>query len=427
MIGAFLGRLSEWSRYIDKELSVVVALILSLGFVMMTSASLAVAEKTFGSVYYFMNRQMIFIVLGLSVALVMYNIRIRFWEDLGVKMLPLILLLLILVLIPGIGKEVNGSRRWLDLGLFNLQISEVAKLAILMYMAGYVARHEKRIQSSPSFIPLLVPLLVLAVFSALFLLEPDFGTVVVVSATGIAMLFVGGIKIGRLAILVVGAIIVMLPLVFMGYRGGRIDAYLDPWANATGKGYQIVHSLMAIGDGGWLGAGLGGSVQKQFYLPEAHNDFIFAVLAEEFGFIGIVVILFLYGWLVKRAFTIGFEADKVKLRYGALVAYGIGFWMGFQILFHIGVNLALLPSKGLTLPLMSYGGSSMLITLVSIGILQRIYRESQSVLYGPPQTLTPVGLGLFGADKKTRRTRRRAPIKRPSVKRTVTKQKVAHG
>lgn len=416
MIERYLERVSAWSRYLDKELLIVVTLLLSLGLVMMTSASVAVAEKNFGNVFYFMNRQLVFIVLGLVGAYIIYNIRIGFWENLGIKLLPLIVLLLVLVLIPGIGKEVNGSRRWLDFGVISLQVSEVAKLAILLYMAGYVARHEKKLQTSESFMPLLIPLVVLALFSGLFLLEPDFGTVVVVVATGIAMLFIGGIKLTRLITLAVAVVLMMIPLIFMGYRAGRMEAYLNPWDYATGKGYQIVHSLMAIGDGGWFGAGLGGSVQKQFYLPEAHNDFIFAVLAEEFGFMGIVATLVLFGWLVQRAFSIGFAADKVKLRYGALVAYGIGFWMGFQILFHIGVNMAVLPSKGLTLPMMSYGGSSMLITLIAMGLLQRIYRESQSVLYGSPTTQ---GSRLI----KQKKPRQRRGLKKPAG----NSQGVAHG
>jgi cell division protein FtsW len=174
----------------------------------------------------------------------------------------------------------------------------------------------------------------------------------------------------------------MIPLVTMGYRGARIDAFWDPWSHASGKAYQTVHALMAVGDGGWFGAGLGASIQKLFYLPEAHNDFIFAVLAEEFGFVGIVATLLLYAWLVQRAFVIGFRADRAKLHYAAYIAYGIGFWIGFQVLFHIGVNLALLPPKGWTLPLSSYGGSSLLVTMMAIALLMRVHRDTQIALFG---------------------------------------------
>jgi len=291
-------------------------------------------------------------------------------------------LLLVLVLMPVIGKEVNGSHRWINLGPVSLQVSEMAKLIMIMYLSGYMVRHGKELSNSPSYKPLLVPLIVLGITDGLLMLEPDFGSVVVLTATGIALLFLGGVKFSRLILLFIGAIAVMIPLVMMGYRGARVTAFLDPWAYASGKAYQTVHALMAVGDGGWFGAGLGASIQKLFYLPEAHNDFIFAVLAEEFGFIGIMFTLFLYAWLVQRAFVIGFRADKAKLHYAAYLAYGIGFWIGFQVLFHIGVNLALLPPKGLTLPLISYGGSSLLITMIAIALLMRVHRDTQIARFG---------------------------------------------
>ncbi|MEE9310010.1 MAG: putative peptidoglycan glycosyltransferase FtsW, partial [Cocleimonas sp.] len=263
-----------------------------------------------------------------------------------------------------------------------LQVSELAKLIMIMYLSGYMVRHGKELSQSPSYQPLFVPLIVLGITDGLLMLEPDFGSVVVLTATGIALLFLGGVKLSRLFFLFIGAVAVMIPLVMMGYRGQRVMAFLDPWAYASGKAYQTVHALMAVGDGGWFGAGLGASIQKLFYLPEAHNDFIFAVLAEEFGFVGIVFTLFLYAWLVQRAFVIGFRADKEKLHYAAYLAYGIGFWIGFQVLFHIGVNLALLPPKGLTLPLISYGGSSLLITMIAIALLMRVHRDTQIARFG---------------------------------------------
>ncbi len=376
MINYFDTIVTRWNKYLDTELLTVVLLLLGFGLVMMTSASVATSERLFGNEMYLMRRQLMFIGLGLFVALIAFQIPMRFWQNMGIALLPIILLLLVAVLIPGIGKEVNGSRRWIDLGFASVQVSEIAKLIIFMYLAGYMVRHGDKLKTSSSYKPLLMPLLVLGCFGALLLLEPDFGTVVVVFATGLAMLFLGGVKLSRLALLLSGTIIVMIPLLMMGYRGRRIVSFLDPWKDSTGTGYQVTNALMAIGDGGWFGSGLGGSVQKRFFLPEAHNDFIFAVLADEFGFIGITITLLLFAWLVKRAFVIGLKADSKKQYFGAYVAYAIGFWIGFQALFHIGVNLAVLPPKGLTLPFMSYGGSSLLITIIAMSILMRIHRET---------------------------------------------------
>lgn len=372
----------EWQRYIDRGLLICTVVLIGLGLVVMMSASIAVAEKNYGDIYHFFNRQLAFVFIGLVVSYLVYHIKTSFWQTFGAKLLPVVLLLLVAVLIPGIGKEVNGSYRWISLGPISLQVSEMAKLIMIMYMSGYLVRHGKELSHTNLWRPLLIPLVVLGVMDALLMLEPDFGSVVVMTATGMALLFLGGVKLSRLALLGVLAIGAMIPLVMMGYRGARVTAFLDPWAHASGKAYQTVHALMAVGDGGWFGAGLGGSVQKLFYLPEAHNDFIFAVLAEEFGFVGIVIILFLYAWLVQRAFVIGFRADRAKLHYAGYLAYGIGFWIGFQVLFHIGVNLALLPPKGLTLPLISYGGSSLLITMMALALLMRVHRDTQIALFG---------------------------------------------
>ena len=371
-----------WSRYVDRGLLLSVTCLIGLGLVIMMSASIAVAEKTFGNIYFFFNRQLFFLCVGVVVALIVYRIKTSVWQKMGAKLLPVVMLLLVAVLLPVIGKEVNGSHRWINLGPVALQVSEMAKLIMIMYMAGYLVRHGKELAYSPSYKPLFIPLIVLGITDTLLMLEPDFGSVVVLTATGIAMLYLGGVKLTRLAFLFFGAIALMIPLVMMGYRGARVTAFLDPWSHASGKAYQTVHALMAVGDGGWFGSGLGASVQKLFYLPEAHNDFIFAVLAEELGFIGIVVTLGLYAWLVQRAFVIGFRADRAKLNFAAYLAYGIGFWIGFQVLFHIGVNLAVLPPKGLTLPLISYGGSSLLVTIMALALLMRVHRDTQIALFG---------------------------------------------
>jgi len=372
----------SWQLYVDRGLLLSVTMLLGLGLVIMMSASIAVAEKNYGNIYHFFNRQLVFLAIGLVAAYFTYRIKTSFWQIFGAKLLPVVLILLVAVLLPVIGKEVNGSYRWINFGPVSLQVSELAKLIMIMYFSGYMVRHGKELSQSAAYKPLLIPLVVLGLTDGLLMLEPDFGSVVVLTATGIALLFLGGLKFSRLLLLFFGSIAVMIPLVMMGYRGERIMAFLDPWAYASGKAYQTVHALMAIGDGGWFGAGLGASIQKLFYLPEAHNDFIFAVLAEEFGFIGIVVTLLLYAWLVQRAFVIGFRADRAKLHYAAYLAYGIGFWIGFQVLFHIGVNLALLPPKGLTLPLISYGGSSLLITIIAIALLMRVHRDTQISQFG---------------------------------------------
>ncbi len=406
----------SWERYVDREFLVALFVLVGLGLVVMVSASVAVAEKTYGSPYHFLNRQLVFLLIGSIAAIMVYKIKILFWQNLGAKLLPIIVLLLILVLIPGIGKEVNGSYRWFSFAGFGFQISEFAKLSMIVYMSGYLLRHGKNLAQSPSWQPLFVPLVVLIIIDALLMLEPDFGSTVVVTATVLAMLFLGGVRFSRIAVLIVAVVSMAIPLVMMGYRGARIAAYLDPWANASGKAYQTVHALMGVGDGGWFGAGLGGSVQKLFYLPEAHNDFVFAVLAEEFGFIGIVLTLLLFAWIVQRAFVIGFNADKAKLHFAAYIAYGIGFWLGFQSLFHIGVNLALLPPKGLTLPLISYGGSSVLVTLIAMAFLMRVHRDTQIALFG----LSPRELAK--QNKRKNRVKKKA-IKRSPVRRRATKKR----
>ncbi|HPE59710.1 MAG TPA: putative lipid II flippase FtsW [Thiolinea sp.] len=372
----------DWSRYVDRDLLLAVMALLGIGIVMLCSASLWVAEKQFGDAFYFISRQLVFLALSLVLALGLYQIRLNFWQSLGARLLPLVLLLLVLVLVPGIGVEVKGSRRWLNLGFFSLQVSELAKLIMVLYLAGYLVRHGKRLMEPKSFVPLLIPLAVLGVIGGLLILEPDFGSTVIVIAVGLSMLFLGGVPLRQLAVLLLGALAVMLPLAMMGYRGARLEAFWDPWRYEMGKGYQTVHALMSVGDGGWFGNGLGAGVQKLFYLPEAHNDFIFAVLADEFGFAGMVVVLILFGWMVYRSFVIGFQADRQGQHFGAYVAYGIGFWMGFQVVLHVGVNLALFPPKGLTLPLMSYGGSSLMVTMLAVALLMRVHRDTQLTLFG---------------------------------------------
>ncbi|MGL4185161.1 MAG: putative lipid II flippase FtsW [Thiotrichaceae bacterium] len=376
---------TPWSRYLDRDLMLVLFALLGIGIVMLGSASLWVADKQYQNAYYYLQRQLGFLGIGLCLALLIYQVRLDFWRGLGVWLLPAVLVLLVLVLIPGIGKNIKGSYRWIDLGFMNLQVSEVAKLIMLLYLSGYMIRHGKKLATSPSYEPLVIPLVVLGVIGGLLLIEPDFGSTVIILVSGLALLFLGGVPLKRLGLLLGGALIIMIPASFWGYRGARWQALFNPWEYETDQGYQTVHALLAIGDGGWFGQGLGGSVQKLFYLPEAHNDFIFAVLAEEFGFLGILAVLALYALLVYRSFYIGFQADKHSQHYGAYIAYGMGFWLGLQVILNIGVNLAVFPPKGLTLPLMSYGGSSLIVALMGIALVMRVHRETQIAQFGLPE------------------------------------------
>ena len=376
---------TPWSRYLDRDLMLVLFALLGIGIVMLGSASLWVADKQYQNAYYYLQRQLGFLGIGLCLALLIYQVRLDFWRGLGVWLLPAVLVLLVLVLIPGIGKNIKGSYRWIDLGFMNLQVSEVAKLIMLLYLSGYMIRHGKKLATSPSYEPLVIPLVVLGVIGGLLLIEPDFGSTVIILVSGLALLFLGGVPLKRLGLLLGGALIIMIPASFWGYRGARWQALFNPWEYETDQGYQTVHALLAIGDGGWFGQGLGSSVQKLFYLPEAHNDFIFAVLAEEFGFLGILAVLALYAWLVYRSFYIGFQADKHGQHYGAYIAYGMGFWLGLQVILNIGVNLAVFPPKGLTLPLMSYGGSSLIVALMGVALVMRVHRETQIAHFGLPE------------------------------------------
>lgn len=407
----------EWERYIDRALLINILLLIGLGTVVMTSASIAIAEKSNGSAYFYLNKQLIFLAIGGLAAYITYQFRLTTWQNLGPTILIPILILLITVLV--VGKEINGSTRWLGVGPLSIQISEITKISFILYMAGYLVRHGKDLAESKSYKPLFVPLLIIVVIDILLILEPDFGSVIMITATGLALLFLGGVKLHRLFFLLVIAIVAMVGMVMAGgYRVARVVAFLNPWEHAQDKGYQTVHSLMGIGDGGWFGVGLGGSVQKLFYLPEAHNDYVFAVLAEEFGFLGIVITLALFAWLVQRAFVIGFNADKAKLHYGAYVAYGIGFWIGFQVLFHIGVNLAILPPKGLTLPFISYGGSSLLSILIAMALLMRTHRDTQIALFG----LSDRELQKQKQRKEREVARKQAPSK---IAKTSRKRKAA--
>ncbi len=285
--------------------------------------------------------------------------------------------LLVLVLVPGIGHEVNGSRRWARLGFMNFQVSELARVMLLTYLSSYAVRRSEEL--STSFQGFMKPVAVLAMAAVLLLLEPDFGAATVLMATGLAVLFLAGVRLHHLLVPVVGGVAAMAVLaVTSSYRMRRLTAFRNPWEDPFDSGFQLVQSLIAIGRGEWFGVGLGSSVQKLFYLPEAHTDFVFAVLAEEFGFAGVCAVIGLFAVLVSRALAISRRAADAGLQFQSYLAASIGIWLGLQAFVNIGVNMGLLPTKGLTLPLLSYGGSSMLVTLGVLGLLLRINHETQS-------------------------------------------------
>jgi cell division protein FtsW len=286
-------------------------------------------------------------------------------------------LLLLVVLVPGIGYEVNGSRRWVRLGIMNFQISELARVLLLTYIASYAVRRAEELRAS--FKGFGKPVLVLGAAAVLLLLEPDFGAATVLMATGLAVLFLAGVRLLHLAVPLVLGVAAMATLALTSsYRLRRITSFRNPWEDAFDSGFQLTQSLIAIGRGEWFGVGLGSSVQKLFYLPEAHTDFVFAVLAEEFGLVGVVVVLGLFAVLVGRALAISRNAARAGLAFQSLLAAAVGIWLGLQVFVNVGVNMGLLPTKGLTLPLLSYGGSSMLVTLGWLGVLLRVHHETEA-------------------------------------------------
>jgi len=353
-----------------------VAALLLVGLVMVASASIGVSDREVGAPFHYFLRQLRFVGLGLVAATVVLAIPTAVWEKYSMALLGVGLVLLVVVLVPGIGYEVNGSRRWVRLGFMNFQVSELARVLLLTYVASYAVRRADELRDD--FKGFIRPVLVLGGAAVLLLLEPDFGAATVLLATGIAVLFLAGARITHLLVpVVVGAAGLAVLAVTSPYRLRRLVAFRDPWGDPFDSGFQLVQSLIAIGRGEWFGVGLGSSVQKLFYLPEAHTDFVFAVLAEEFGFVGVVVVLSLFALLVGRALIISRNAARAGLQFQSYVAASIGIWLGLQAFVNIGVNTGLLPTKGLTLPLLSYGGSSMLVTLAWLGLLLRVHHETQ--------------------------------------------------
>lgn len=360
----------------DKWLIGVVICVLIIGLMMVSSSSVMISTKYFHQPFHFLIRQSCYLVVGLMMALIVIRIDSSFWERISMPMLVVCLVMLMLVLVPGIGRSVNGSRRWLALGPIGVQVSELAKLTMIFYLSGYLVRQRKAV--SESIVGFIKPMVILALVSALLLLEPDFGATVVISGTVMAMLFLAGVKLRYYVGLMIAVMGALAFLAFSSpYRVARLTAFLDPWADQYNSGYQLTQSLIAFGRGGWFGAGLGESIQKLLYLPEAHTDFLFAVLAEELGLVGILVVIALYCILVIRGMTIAYNAYVQERLFASYTAYGLTFWLGLQATINMGVNSGLLPTKGLTLPLMSYGGASMVINCVVVALLLRIDHENR--------------------------------------------------
>jgi cell division protein FtsW len=364
------------ARHQLNGLLVVMLLLMSIGLLMMTSASVEIANGLYGDPFFFLKRQVFFTVLAIAIGLGTLLVPVRFWYNISPLLLVASYVLLALVLVPGIGHEVNGSSRWINLGFYNLQPSEMAKLLLVFYFAAYLERRREEVIGS--WTGFLKPMLLLAAAIVLLHFEPDHGAMVIMIGTSFSMIFLAGAKLHRFALVLalclaaVAALAIMKPYVL-----NRFESFLNPWAAeyVYGEGYQLTQALIAFGRGGWFGEGLGNSIQKLYFLPEAHTDFVLAIVAEEFGLIGVSVVIGLFIALIAQAFTIGKRVEAKGDLFPAYVAYGIAMLFACQTLINVGVNIGLLPTKGLTLPFLSYGGNSLLVSCFMVAILVRIQYE----------------------------------------------------
>ena len=370
----------------DQLLVWAVLSLMLIGLVMVYSASITLADGPKYANYssnFFLIRHMISLAIAIGVGIWVFKIPTKMWDRYSPLIFGFTVLLLIAVLIPGVGKGVNGAKRWIPLGLMNFQPSELMKFAAIIFAASYTVQRQEYLHS---FVKGMLPMgIAVALVGGLLMAEPDMGAFVVVALIAFGILFLGGINAklfgGLIAVgLMSGAAMIALS----PFRRGRMLAFMDPWQveNAANKGYQLTHSLMAFGRGEWFGTGLGGSVEKLHYLPEAHTDFIMAVIGEELGFVGVVVMIFLFYWIVRRAFLIGRTALQLDRSFAGLAAKGVAIWIGWQAFINMGVNLCLLPTKGLTLPLVSYGGSAILMNVIAIAMLLRIDYENRILMRG---------------------------------------------
>ena len=368
----------------DRSLAWSGLLLVAIGLVMVYSSSIAFAEAsrfTGNNSAYFLIRQSVFLFAAMLAATLTFLVPMRVWQEGAPWFFLAGLVLLVAVLIPGLGREVNGARRWLNLVVFNLQPSELMKLAVVLYAADYTVRKINVMHDlKQAFLPMFGAM---AIVGMLLLKEPDFGAFVVIISIAMGILFLGGLKARLFALLIVGLLIAFAIMIIVSpYRRDRVFGFMDPWADAFGRGYQLSHSLIAFGRGELFGVGLGASVEKLFYLPEAHTDFLMAVIAEELGFFGVLAVIALFALVVQRAFAIGRQCVQLDRLYPALVAMGLGIWIGVQSFINMGVNMGLLPTKGLTLPLMSFGGSGIFANCVALAILLRVDWENRQLMRG---------------------------------------------
>lgn len=355
----------------DPYLLLTVLALMLTGFVMIASASMDVAARDYGSPYHFILRQGIFMIMALITLSIVSVIPIHLWQKFSVPLLVIGGLTLLLVLIPGIGREVNGASRWISLGFFNLQVSELAKIFMVVYISGYLVRRLSEVRTTWSGV--MKPALPMAIYIGFLITQPDFGATVVLMGTVMGMVFLSGMRFFQfIVVLSAGVGMAIFLAMTQPYRVQRLKTFLDPWADPFGAGYQLSQAQIAFGRGDWFGTGLGNSIQKLFYLPEAHTDFIYSILAEELGLVGALVVVLLYCFLVYRIFVTGRRAEKQQQFFMSYVCYGFAFIFAGQALINVGVNVGALPTKGLTLPLLSYGGSSLLASAVMIAIILRI-------------------------------------------------------
>lgn len=361
---------------LDPIVIALAAALLLLGLVMVTSASVTLAARD-GDPFFYLERQLLFSFVGVACGAAVMKIPTAYWQRISFVLLIISLVMLTLVLLPGIGHSVNGSRRWLRLLGLNFQASEAARVLLLIYLCSYVVRREEELRTQ--MLGFIKPLMVLGFAALLLLVEPDFGSGVVLTATGIGVMFLAGARLRNFLIICAMALVgFALIAVSSAYRVKRLTAFMNPWADPFNTGFQLTQSLIAIGRGEWIGVGLGASVQKLFYLPEAHTDFVFAVLAEELGFAGIVLVVLLVLGLAYRSLIIARNAAEAGLKFQSYLAAAFGIWFGLQAFINMGVNMGLLPTKGLTLPLLSYGRSSLVVTLGWIGLLLRVHHETET-------------------------------------------------
>lgn len=383
MIGALDAPRRQLAE-IDYALLWSVLMLLFAGLVMVYSASIAIAEAgrfTNHQPAYYLVRHGVFLCIGLVAAGVAFQIPLSLWQKYAPYLFMAGVFMLALVLIPGVGKDVNGARRWLSVGFANLQPSELMKMFAVLYAADYTVRKINVMHDlKQAFAPLFGAMVIVGI---LLLKEPDFGAFVVIISIAMGILFLGGLKARLFVMLIVGLLFAFAVMIIVSpYRRDRVFGFMDPWADAYGRGYQLSHSLIAFGRGELFGVGLGGSVEKLFYLPEAHTDFLLAVIAEEMGFFGVLAVIALFALIVQRAFAIGRQCVQLDRLYPALVAMGMGIWIGVQSFINMGVNMGLLPTKGLTLPLMSFGGSGILANCVALAILLRVDWENRQLMRG---------------------------------------------